>query len=71
MRTIKLIQICLLSLICLQVSANNQENPCGESSDLLSLLDRPSIAFSACVVPKEHVLIESGYTYLKLTDYGF
>lgn len=51
--------------------AQNSISPlCEGPNSLLALIDRPTFAFSACVVPKENVLIESGSQYIQLQQEG-
>lgn len=42
------------------------DSPCGGPTDLMSFIDRPSVADSACVAPKKSVILESGYQYFNL-----
>lgn len=44
---------------------------CSGDNRMLSLVDRPSEALSACIVPAQSLLIESGYTYQQSTPNGF
>jgi hypothetical protein len=44
---------------------------CSGDTALLSILDRPSVAFSACTVPSKAISIESGYSYQKATPSGY
>lgn len=46
-------------------------NPCTGYSELLSVLDRPTVADSSCVVPNHEAVIEMGYQYLDLTKNGY
>lgn len=46
------------------------DNPCGSSAGLLSLINRPSAATSTCPVPDKNVIIESGIQYERLLGTG-
>lgn len=41
-------------------------DPCGGPQALLNLVNRPSMADSACVVPNKEFVLESGYQYINL-----
>jgi len=41
-------------------------DPCGGESALLSIVDRPTVGDSACVVPYNKAVLEFGYQYQKL-----
>ncbi|QRN03054.1 hypothetical protein GH742_03785 [Legionella sp. MW5194] len=61
---------CLLAFVIFPLQAS--EVPlCSGENRLLSLVDRPSEALSACIVPARSLLIESGYTYQQTTPNGF
>lgn len=47
-----------------------ESSPCGGPNALLSLVNRPTLADSSCVVPFKSVVVESGYTNLSLIDNG-
>ncbi len=47
------------------------DDPCGGPSALLNIVDRPTVADSACVVPQKKVVIESGFQYQKLQGPGY
>lgn len=64
-----------LILIILCVSAPNafaerSQDPCGGDTFLLSLVDRPTVGDSACVVPFKQIVLEMGYQYQKLKVTG-
>ncbi|BCA95602.1 hypothetical protein TUM19329_19630 [Legionella antarctica] len=44
--------------------------PCGGPTDLLSIIDRPTIADSVCLVPNKSIVMESGYQHLSLLGGG-
>ena len=44
-------------------------NPCGGPDALLNLINRPSVADSACIVPRAQGVFEGGYQYINST-YG-
>lgn len=45
------------------------DNPgCSGPTALLSIINRPSVADSPCVVPNKHLEVEMGYQYLSLID---
>ena len=46
------------------------DDPCGGPAALLNLIDRPGNTDSACVVPYQHVELETGYQYQKLPANG-
>jgi len=46
-------------------------DPCAGKSALLNIVDRPTAADSACVVPQKEVVIESGLQYQKLKGPGY
>lgn len=46
------------------------DNPCGGTDSFLTILNRPSVADSPCVVPNKKVLLELGYQYQKLRYQG-
>lgn len=48
----------------------NADSPCGSSANLLSLIDRPTAAVSACTVPEKNIVVESGYQYTQLIGSG-
>ncbi|HSW70886.1 MAG TPA: hypothetical protein VLH77_02780, partial [Gammaproteobacteria bacterium] len=50
----------------LNVFAAELPDPCGGPSAILALVDRPSAADSACVVPFEKGIIEAGFQYQNL-----
>lgn len=57
------------TLLSLQFSyAQTTPNSC---EGILALVDRPSVAFSACTAPSKTVLIENGYNYQQLDQSGF
>lgn len=47
--------------------ADTVDDPCGGPSALLNIIDRPTVADSACVVPYKKVVLETGYQYQQLT----
>ena len=63
-----LIMNCIISI---SAYADETENPCtGGPTALLNIINRPTNADSACVVPFKHFLIEAGYQYQELTSPG-
>jgi hypothetical protein len=46
--------------------AQTIDNPCGGASALIDIIDRPTVADSACVVPFKKALLELGYQYQQL-----
>ncbi len=68
---ISLMITCLL-LVCGSAHAGDQaataEDPCAGS--LLALLDRPTVSFSTCVVPKGRVVLEMGFQHATLRGQG-
>lgn len=48
--------------------ADTVDDPCGGPSALLSLIDRPTVGDSACVVSFKQAVLESGYQYQELTQ---
>jgi len=57
----------LIYLTAFNVFADTIDNPCGGASALLNIIDRPTVADSACVVPFRKAVIELGYQYQQLT----
>ncbi len=57
----------LTNAIAYNVFADTIENPCGGASAFLSIIDRPTVSDSACVVPFKKAVIEAGYQYQELT----
>lgn len=57
----------LLSVIAINVFADTMTNLCGGPTALLNIIDRPTAAYSACVIPSNNVIIESGYQYQQLS----
>lgn len=53
------------------VAGTPVELPCSGPYGLLGLVDRPTIADSACVVPYQLSLVEMGYQYQKLSHGGY
>jgi len=49
------------------VFAETIDDPCGGTSPLLNIVDRPTVGDSACVVPYKKAVLELGYQYQKLT----
>ncbi len=49
---------------------DNADDPCGGENFLLSLVDRPTVGDSACVVPFKKTVLEVGYEYQKLKQSG-
>jgi hypothetical protein len=45
-------------------------DPCAGPNALLNLIDRPSVADSACAVPNHQVVLEAGYQYINLLHGG-
>jgi hypothetical protein len=68
-------QRCATALVCygiaMNVYASLSANPCAGPSELLNLLDRPTVGDSACVVPYNNAIIESGYQFQKLAAKGY
>ncbi|MHB1949606.1 MAG: transporter [Gammaproteobacteria bacterium] len=71
-RTIRklILSITLFSLSA-NVFADANDNPCVGPIALLSIVNRPTAADSACVVPYKSVVLEMGYQYQKLTGRGY
>jgi hypothetical protein len=46
------------------------KTPCGGPTDLLNIIDRPTVGDSACVVPDRSAVLEMGYQYQKLLYEG-
>lgn len=56
-------------IFLIYVNASGEQIPplcAGGVNQLLTLVDRPSIAYSPCTVPKQLILIESGYNYAQV-----
>ncbi len=76
MRTIIRILICLAAIIASCGLAYSQEHgtassdPCAGPSSMLSLLDRPTVSDSPCVVPLGHVVVETGFQHATLRGPG-
>jgi hypothetical protein len=49
------------------VFADTIDNPCTGNSELLNIIDRPTVGDSACVVPFSKAVLELGYQYQQLT----
>ena len=62
--------IILFTLSFNAIAQDSNSTPCTGSATLLSLIDRPTVGFSACVVPEKQILIESGYQYSQLHNSG-
>lgn len=56
---------CIFSAITFHASAEPIDNPC---AGLLSIVDRPTVGDSACVVPYKHIVLELGYQYQQLSQ---
>lgn len=52
------------------VFADTVNNPCGGPSALLYIINRPTVADSACVVPYKNIVLETGYQYQQLTHFA-
>lgn len=52
------------------VFADTNNNFCGGSKELLSVVNRPTVADSPCTAPDKKILVELGYQYLKLRPIG-
>jgi hypothetical protein len=63
--------IILLAGIPLPVLGEVTESACGGPSALISLVNRPTIGDSSCVVPYKEAVLELGYQYVKLTSRGY
>jgi hypothetical protein len=50
--------------------AETPENPCGGPSALLSIINRPTVGDSACVVPLKKIVVETGTQYQQLLGQG-
>ncbi len=50
--------------------ADDSADPCAGSNALLAIIDRPTVADSACVVPYNQVTLETGWQYQQLTSPG-
>lgn len=63
----------LAGLLALPMSSPQADEVpvCSGGNAMLSLVDRPSEALSACIVPAKSLLIESGYTYQQSIPNGF
>lgn len=46
-------------------------DPCTGPNELLALVDRPTIGFSACTVPYKKAVLETGYQYQQLIQKGY
>ena len=51
--------------------ADEPQTACSGPDNLLSLMNRPSVADSVCVVPNKNAIVEMGYQYLALTGSGY
>ena len=49
------------------IFADANDNPCSGASALLNIIDRPTAADSACVVPFKKSVLELGYQYQQLS----
>lgn len=57
----------LLLFACSSLAlADDSDNPCIGPNALLSIVNRPSLLDSACVVPYKEALVELGYQYQRL-----
>lgn len=73
--TLRQIGKLFLAFTVIPVMASNAfadmiENPCGGASALLNIIDRPTFADSACVVPFKKAVLEMGYQYQQLSLSG-
>ncbi len=57
----------ILNGIASNASADTIDNPCGGPNALLNIIDRPTAADSACVVPFKKAVLEAGYQYQQFT----
>lgn len=74
-RHAKLLSALAISLVVIVAVVNDAvadkiEDPCTGPEELLSIVDRPTIQNSPCVVPFNKALIELGYQYLNLRGGG-
>lgn len=62
----------LISSLLVIAVAHAEHTPptCSGDNALLAILDRPSVAFSACTVPNKASSIEAGYTYQNMVSNG-
>lgn len=56
----------LITMLICHSSFAQKADPCGGPSKLLSLLNRPTVSDSACVVKLREAVLELGYQYLNL-----
>lgn len=63
-----LFRVTLLNGIVFNAIANPLTNPCSSDAALLNIIDRPTAADSACVVPNKHIVIETGYQNVQLRN---
>lgn len=61
----------ILSGIPTHVFADANDNPCVGSLALLSIVDRPTVGDSACVVPFKKAILELGFQYQKVSHAGY
>jgi hypothetical protein len=52
------------------IHADNIPPACDASNTMVALIDRPSVAFSACPIPQKTLFIESGYEYQSIIPTG-
>jgi hypothetical protein len=66
-----LLKLTVLFIISFNASAlNTNPSLCTGPSSLLAIIDRPTAAFSACVIPEKNILIENGFQYVHLLNQG-
>lgn len=64
----------LFCIAILQTSlsyAEQPQTPCTGDNNLLSIVNRPTVGDSSCVVPENSALLEMGYQYQNVTDGGY
>lgn len=58
----------LLNGVCFSAGAESINNPCDGDAAILNLIDRPTNASSACLVPFNKAMLETGFQYGQLSD---
>lgn len=66
----KIILYTLLTCNTFSIHSSPITNPCGEPGSLISIIDRPTVGDSACVVPMGNAVLEAGLQYADLRGSG-
>lgn len=66
-----LTRLLISTLSSISISAHAGDDPCTGPNALLNVINRPTAADSACVIPYKHVALEAGAEALQLIGTGY